>query len=517
VARSKSATESAFRTRTELSIPNFLDLGVDPRIVGRLEALGIKEPLPVQAATIPDALAGKDIYGQAPTGSGKTLAFGLPLVASSSEAAPGRPRALVLVPTRELADQVCGVLSSLLGNRSHRVVAVFGGSSYTAQRRALQRGVDIVVACPGRLEDLIARGTLALGDVRTVVLDEADRMVDMGFVKPVYRLIDQTTANRQLLMFSATDGAAVEAISRRYQNQPTRYQIEAEPNRSSEVTHLFWRAPRPERVKITAQLIAQHGRAFVFCRTKQSADRVARQLRAAGVDATPIHGNRSQPQRARALAAFATSRTRALVGTDVVARGIHIDDVPCVVHFDPPADAETYVHRSGRTGRVGNTGTVVSLVPDELRDDVRALQRVLGFPRTLTIPFQDGPPSSSSKKNGPSVSTASKHEVSTKPGKQNSPPYTKPGKQSSPPSSKRDGRTVAGRLTGTVKFFDSRRGYGFLSRPDGDDVFVHQSRVSGMGDGRANLAKGEQVSFQLATGRRGDEAHDVVIAGRRAS
>ena len=386
------ATESAFRTRTEFPILNFLDLGVDAGVVGRLDSLGINEPLPVQAATIPDALAGKDIYGQAPTGSGKTLAFGLPLVASSSGAAPGRPRALVLVPTRELADQVCDVLSSLLGTRSHRVVALFGGTSYTGQRRALQRGVDIVVACPGRLEDLIARGALALGDVRTVVLDEADRMVDMGFVKPVCRLIDQTAADRQLLMFSATDGSAVEAISRRYQNQPTRYQIDAEPNRSAEVTHLFWRTPRPERVKVTAQLIAEHGRAFVFCRTKQSADRVARQLRAAGVDATPIHGNRSQPQRARALAAFASSRTRALVGTDVVARGIHIDDVPCVVHFDPPADAETYVHRSGRTGRVGNTGTVVSLVPDEFRENIRALQRVLGFPRTLTVPFEDGPP-----------------------------------------------------------------------------------------------------------------------------
>jgi superfamily II DNA/RNA helicase len=506
------ATESAFRTRTELSILNFLDLGVDASVVGRLEALGIKEPLPVQAATIPDALAGKDIYGQAPTGSGKTLAFGLPLLASSSGAAPGRPRALVLVPTRELADQVCGVLSSLLGKRSHRVVAVFGGSSYTTQRRALQRGVDIVVACPGRLEDLIARGTVDLSDVRTVVLDEADRMVDMGFVKPVYRLIDQTTADRQLLMFSATDGKAVEAISRRYQNQPTRYQVEAEPNLSSEVTHLFWRAPRPERVKITAQLIAQHGRAFVFCRTKQSADRVARQLRAAGVDATPIHGNRSQPQRARALAAFASSRTRALVGTDVVARGIHIDDVPCVVHFDPPADAETYVHRSGRTGRVGNTGTVVSLVPDESRDDVRALQRVLGFPRTLTIPFQDGSPASSPRtQDGPPAD---------KPKKQDGPPTAKSKKRAGPGSSRasgRDGRTMAGRVTGTVKFFDSRRGYGFLSRPDGDDVFVHQSRVSGIGDGRASLAKGEQVSFQLATGRRGDEAHDVVIAGRRAS
>ncbi len=414
------------------------------------------------------------------------------------------------MPTRELADQVCGVLSSLLGSRSHRVTAVFGGTSYTPQRRALQRGVDIVVACPGRLEDLIARGELTLGDVKTVVLDEADRMVDMGFVKPVYRLIEQTASNRQLLMFSATDGSAVEAISRRYQNQPTRYQIDAEPNGSSEVTHLFWRTPRPERVKVTAQLIAQHGRAFVFCRTKQSADRVARQLRAAGVEATPIHGNRSQPQRARALAAFASSRTRALVGTDVVARGIHIDDVPCVVHFDPAGDAETYVHRSGRTGRVGNTGTVVSLVPDEARDDVRALQRVLGFPRTLTVPFQDGHASPVNRRDTPPAPPTKKRENT---------PTPKGSKREGPPSSPglTRRRPGPGRQTGTVKFFDARRGYGFLSRSDGDDVFVHQSGVSGSAQGRKSLTTGEQVSFELATGRRGEEARDVVIAGRRAT
>ncbi len=520
-----------------------MDLGVSASLVERLAALGIDQPLPVQSATIPDALAGKDVYGQAPTGSGKTLAFGLPLVAATSGSQPGRPRALVLVPTRELADQVAEVLGSLMGQRSKRVAAVYGGTGYTAQRRALQRGVDIVVACPGRLEDLVDQGVLSLGDVSIVVLDEADRMVDMGFVKPVCRLLDQTADHRQLLLFSATVGTAVEGISRRYQSHPSRYQIEGEPKDSTDVTHLFWRTPRPERVKVTAQLIAQHGRAFVFCRTKHSADRVARQLREAGVDATPIHGDRSQPQRARALAAFASSRTQALVGTDVVARGIHIDDVPCVVHFDPAGDAETYVHRSGRTGRVGGTGTVVSLVPDEMRDDVRALQRVLGFPRTLTVPFEDGPAPALTNGPRPAVSPdGPRSAVSTDrprrdgaPGRRDRPAPAASARRQRPADGPKRQRPAAapsrrqrsggpeqrrrpapsGRQTGTVKFFDARRGYGFLSRQGGTDIFVHQSRIEGGNDGRISLAKGEQVSFELAPGRRGEEAHNVIIAGRR--
>ncbi len=453
-------------------------MGVGARLARRIEALGITSPLPIQAATIPDALAGRDICGQAPTGSGKTLAFGVPLVSVTKGAVPGRPRALVLVPTRELAEQVCRVLMDLVDGPK-RVVALYGGTGYAPQRQALRRGVDIVVACPGRLEDLLAQGDLVLTDVRTVVLDEADRMVDMGFVRPVCRLVDQTAQGRQVLLFSATMGKEVNAISRRYQRDPTRCNVLPEASQAADVTHHFWNTPRVERVNITAELIARHGQAFVFCRTKRSADRVAKQLRAAGVQAAPIHGDRSQSQRAHALATFASRRTSALVATDVVARGIHVDDVPCVVHFDPATDVESYVHRSGRTGRVGSQGTVVSLVPEELRDDVRALQRSLGFAHGLTAPFADGAPPA----------------------------------RSAPTPQQRGAR----RMSGTVKFFDAKRGYGFLSIPDGPKVFVHHSKVQGNKGERRTLQKGDLVDFELAEGSRGQEAHNVSVARELAS
>jgi superfamily II DNA/RNA helicase len=474
-------------------ISSFLDLGVGAPLSQRLAHLGITDPLPIQVATIPEALSGRDICGQAPTGSGKTLAFGLPLVINATGAKPGRPTALVLVPTRELAEQVREVLASLLGSHAKRVVALYGGTSYGPQRQALRRGADIVVACPGRLEDLVARGDVNLSQVRIVVLDEADRMVDMGFLRPVCRLVDQTAQERQILLFSATMGKEVESISRRYQHNPARYEIEAEPSQADDVTHHFWRVPRTDRVTLTAQLVAQHGQAFVFCRTKHAADRVARQLGAAGVRSAPIHGDRSQHQRTRALAAFTSGQTHALVATDVVARGIHVDDVPCVVHFDPPGDAESYVHRSGRTGRAGNTGTVVSLVPVEQQGEVRALQRALGFPTELTAPFEEATPPFP---------------------RPSSPSPTKKEREASPKNSERAARhdATAAQLNGTVKFFDTRRGYGFLAAPDGSDVFVHHSKLHGRGPGRPFLRKGDRVVFELAAGRRGQEARNVKVA-----
>jgi superfamily II DNA/RNA helicase len=490
-----------FSTRTEFDIPTFLDLGVDARLSRHLGDLGITNPLPIQAATIPDALAGRDICGQAPTGSGKTLAFGLPLLAMASGAAPKLPKALVLVPTRELAEQVREVLTTLTGSKANRVVALYGGTGYEGQRKALRRGADIVVACPGRLEDLVARGDLRLREVHTVVLDEADRMVDMGFVRPVCRLLDQTAPGRQVLLFSATMDKEVEAISRRYQREPVHCEIDAEPSQARDVTHHFWRVDRAERVNLTAQLIAHHGQAFVFCRTKHGADRVARQLRAAGIDSAPIHGDRSQPQRARALASFADGRTRALVGTDVVARGIHVDDVPCVVHFDLPGDAESYVHRSGRTGRAGNTGTVVCLVPSDQQGEVRALQRDLGFPTTVTEPF-----------GAASTPSEPRRAPASAKGRERKQRHT-------PNDAVRSARLeeTRKRIRGTVNYFDPRRGYGFLATPDGTKVFVHHSTVHRTGSGRRFLRKGELVDFELADGRRGQEARNVKVAQKVGS
>ena len=365
---------------------SFSDLGVPARLVARLAQQGITSPFPIQEATVPDALAGRDVCGRAPTGSGKTIAFGLALAARAGSGTPRRPRALVLVPTRELAAQVRDEVAMLSGEGGRRVIAVYGGTGYGPSRRALDKGVDVVVACPGRLEDLLAQGALRLDDVRTVVLDEADRMVDMGFYPVVRRLLDQTAPDRQILLFSATIGKEVEAIIREYLRDPARHDVMGDESSVGEVAHLFWRASREQRVELTARLVKEHGRAVVFCRTKRGADRVARQLGAAGVRAVAIHGDRTQGQRQRALDAFADGKAHALVATDVAARGIHIEELPCVVHFDLPADPTDYVHRSGRTGRAGNAGTVVSLVTEEHHSTVRGLQRALGLNEGLDAP-----------------------------------------------------------------------------------------------------------------------------------
>jgi superfamily II DNA/RNA helicase len=431
------------------------------------------------------------------------------MVAAATSARSGAPHGLVLVPTRELAEQVRHALASLMGSGSSRILAVYGGTGYSEQRRALRRGVDIVVACPGRLEDLLAQGDLTLSDVSMVVLDEADRMVDMGFLRPVCRLLDQTRKDRQILLFSATLDGEVASLSRRYQRHPVRHEIL--PERTAQVvTHEFWRSPRPDRVGITAQLIAQHGQAFVFCRTKRGADRVAQQLRAAGVEAAPIHGDRSQPQRTRALASFKAGKTLALVATDVVARGIHIDDVPCVVHFDPASDATNYVHRSGRTGRLGQPGMVVSLVPNELHDEVRELQRALGFRGELTLPFSGHLVGTAPEPRVPSSPTSNTRRPSSTPAPRRSGRPTADRRARQAPAAARHRVNSDGPVTGTVKFFDTSRGFGFLSHPDGSEVFVHHSTIRG--SNKRVLRTGDRVQFELAFGRRGHEARNVISA-----
>jgi superfamily II DNA/RNA helicase len=376
----------------------------------------------------------------------------------------------VLVPTRELATQVHDVIGGLLGHDRKRVVSIFGGTGYRDQIRALHNGVNIVVACPGRLEDLIERGDVRLDDVTTVVLDEADRMADMGFLPVVRRLLDQTAAKRQVLLFSATIGREVESIIRTYQHDPVRVAIEATEEAKGDVAHHFWKVDRSERVAITAKLIQQHGQAFVFCRTKRGADRVVKQLQAHGVRAVPMHGDRTQGQRERALDSFAKGKADALVATDVVARGIHVDALPCVVHFDPPTDHVDYVHRSGRTGRAGHTGTVVSLVTPEQHKEVRGVQHALGLEPGLLAPFSVPMPT---------------------------------------PSAASGGASQSRKLTGTVKFFNTARGYGFVEHHGGEDLFLHHSQVEG--DARNGIAPGSSVEFTIGTGRRGDEAQNVKV------
>jgi superfamily II DNA/RNA helicase len=498
---------------------SFAELGVSPDLCALLEQRDISEPFPIQSATIADGLAGRDICGRAPTGSGKTLAFGLVIAARDRRARPRSPRALVLVPTRELAVQVQKELSSLVGHGARGAVAIYGGVGYGPQRQALNKGASIVVACPGRLEDLVAHNDVDLSDVDLVVVDEADRMADMGFLPSVRRLLDATSPTRQTLLFSATLDRDVDALVQRYQNDPARHEVGADPHDEGDVSHLFWRVERDERIAVTADLITRHGRSMVFCRTRHGADRVVRQLAAAGVQAEAIHGSRSQAQRERALGAFMAGRVQALVATDVAARGIHVDDVACVIHFDPPPDAKDYTHRSGRTGRAGASGIVVCLVSNDTVGAVRTIQKELGFDGSFGRPGeQPVMPRRPARREPPLVREepvpAAPRE--RRPAPREVHPVAARDQRPAAPA-KRDSRRPDGRrpqhragsakMFGTVKFFHPGKGFGFLSRKGGDDVFVHFSGIDGAGF--RNLVAGQSVEFELVPGRKGDEARNV--------
>ena len=364
----------------------FAHLGLPEPLVRELAKRGIVETFPIQAATIPDALAGKDVSGKAPTGSGKTLAFGLPLLARVEKAVPHRPKAMILAPTRELAEQIKQELAPLARAAGRSVHAVYGGVSYGPQKSALRKGVDVLVATPGRLEDLIEQRSVNLGQVNVVVVDEADRMADMGFMPAVKRLLDQTAKRRQTLLFSATLDGDIAVLSRAYQHDPIRHDAGAVESEALDARHHFWLVQHHDRVRHTADLIETAGSSIVFTRTRHGADRLAKQLGALGVGAVAMHGGRSQAQRNRALHEFASGRAQALIATDVAARGIHIDAVASVVHFDPPADSKDYLHRSGRTARAGATGTVVSLVTGEQRRNVRRIQQDLDLQAPIEAP-----------------------------------------------------------------------------------------------------------------------------------
>jgi superfamily II DNA/RNA helicase len=453
----------------------FADLGVSPALVATLHARGIDAPFPIQALSVADGLAGRDLCGRAPTGSGKTLAFGIPLATRLHRSQPHRPRGLVLVPTRELAAQVSGELTWLGRATKLRVTAVYGGAGYQQQIKALRRGVDVLVACPGRLADLIDRGEADLSAVDMVVLDEADRMADMGFLPAVRALLDQTPSTRQTLLFSATLDGAVDGIVRDYQHDPVRHELPVEPEDASLVQHRFWRVARDARVAVTADIIAQAGATIVFCRTKHGSDGVAKKLARHGVRVDTIHGNRTQGQRERALKAFATGRVDALIATDVAARGIHVDDVACVVHYDPPADEKDYTHRSGRTARAGASGIVVSLVQPDQERTVKRMQRTLDLP----VGFTAAGPERVLATPAPLIAIVAEPEAEP---------------------------SATFELRGRVKFFDTKRGFGFIARPGDEDLFVHHSALEVPGH---RLKEGQPVAFAIEPGRRGDEARRV--------
>ena len=361
---------------------SFADLGVPSNLVERLAARGITEAFPIQEAALPDALAGRDVVGKAVTGSGKTLAFGLPLMARLGKARPRKPLGLVLVPTRELAAQVQKELANLTDDRGRRVICIYGGTSYNVARKALNFGVDVVVACPGRLEDMLEQGAFDLSEITTVIVDEADRMADMGFLPAVRRIMSATPRDRHVMLFSATMGPDVTSLVKEFTHDAAIHDVVGE-EAPSDVDHFFWRVPRDQRPQYTADIIAEYERGLVFTRTKHGADRLARQLEERGISAVPLHGDRTQAQRERALRSVKSGQVQVLVATDVAARGIHIDLLPVVIHYDPPAAANDYLHRSGRTGRAGATGVVISLVGEDAMGQVKRLQRALGVPMSI--------------------------------------------------------------------------------------------------------------------------------------
>jgi superfamily II DNA/RNA helicase len=364
----------------------FASLGVPAPLVAALAEAGITAPFPVQAATLPDAMAGHDILGRAQTGSGKTLGFCLPLAArlADGHTMACRPRGLVLVPTRELAAQVQAVLSPLAHSMGLSATAIFGGTSQNPQVAALHNRTDIVIACPGRLADLIEQGHCHLGDVEISVLDEADHMADLGFLPVVRRLLDATPRDGQRLLFSATLDGAVDVLARRFLSRPARHEVDAVSS-SPEVTHHLLTVTPTDRVGVLATLASGEARVLIFTRTKHGASRLARQLARAGTPAAELHGNLAQGARTRNLAAFASGAVRALVATDIAARGIHVDGIDLVIHADPPAEHKAYVHRSGRTARGGAGGTVVTVQTAAQAAEVRTLLRQAGIsPRAAT-------------------------------------------------------------------------------------------------------------------------------------
>jgi superfamily II DNA/RNA helicase len=354
----------------------FGDLGVDDRIVEALQRVGIIHAFPIQAMTLPVALTGHDIIGQAKTGTGKTLGFGIPLlqrVASPGEdgyddlEAPGAPQALVVAPTRELAVQVSGDLDTAAKLRSVRVLTVYGGRAYEPQIEALKRGVDVVVGTPGRLLDLSQQGHLRFGHVRTLVLDEADEMLDLGFLPDVEKIIAQTPAGRQTMLFSATMPGAVVTLARRYMTQPTHIRA-ADPDDTGATVkataQFVYRAHALDKVEMLARILQAEGRGLtiIFSRTKRTAAKVADELAERGFASAAIHGDLGQGAREQALRAFRNGKVDVLVATDVAARGIDVEDVTHVINYQCPEDEKTYLHRIGRTGRAGNTGTAVTFV-----------------------------------------------------------------------------------------------------------------------------------------------------------
>ncbi|MGH3692779.1 MAG: DEAD/DEAH box helicase [Pseudonocardiaceae bacterium] len=382
-----------------------------------LDRQGLTTAFPIQAATLPDALAGRDVLGRGRTGSGKTLAFAIPTVTALAHSGlrrtAGHPRSLVLVPTRELADQVAETFAPLAAKLGQRITTIYGGVGQGRQVSALRGGIDVLIACPGRLEDLLGQGHVHLDEVEVTVLDEADHMADLGFLPAVRRLLDRTPAGTQRLLFSATLDSAVDVLVRRYLNDPVVHSVDPPVAPASGMEHHVFTVEHADKPSVIRELASGQRRSLLFTRTKHGARKLAKQLTIAGLPAVELHGDLSQNIRARNLAAFSDGTARVLVATDIAARGIHVDEIGLVVHVDPPAECKAYLHRSGRTGRAGAEGLVITLSTPEQLKQVRALTRLAGIrpvvarirpgaeqiaaltgpPAALVVPSEAAPPS----------------------------------------------------------------------------------------------------------------------------
>jgi superfamily II DNA/RNA helicase len=370
---------------------SFEELGVADELVAVLASQGIKAPFPVQAITIPDAIAGRDVCGKAKTGSGKTLAFGLPLLMRLSPPSPRRPRGLVLVPTRELAIQVAEVLEPLAEAMGKRAVVLYGGADIERQIKKLNKGVDVVIATPGRLIDLSDRGEVSVADVEVAVLDEADRMADMGFLPQVDWVLRRIEKPHQTMLFSATLDGDVDRLVRRHLTDSVRHEVASARVTVDLMEHRFLRVHQMDKVKVAAAICQGASKVLVFVRTKRGADRLVEQLQREHVRAAAIHGDLRQSSREKALLDFTSSKLPVLVATDVAARGLDIEDVDVVVHYDPPEDHKAYLHRSGRTARAGGKGVVATLILWDQVLDVERIQKRLGLVAPMDEIFSNDP------------------------------------------------------------------------------------------------------------------------------
>ena len=375
-----------------MTINKWADLGVDPNIIQSLSERGINEPFPIQELTIPDALKSSDVCGKAKTGSGKTLAFGIPTIQNLAQSDTRTiPRGLILVPTRELATQVKEELDPLCNCKSLTVAAIYGGANIDEQIKNIQDGVDIVVATPGRMIDLLEREEIVLQSLEVVVLDEADRMADMGFLPQVEWILRRVQRKHQTLLFSATLDGVVNTLIQRYQDQPIMHEVETKEITVEEMTHRFLHVHQRDKVKVAAAIARTVSRTLIFSNTKAGCDRLVKQLLTEGIRSQAIHGDLRQNIREKALARFAAGKLPVLVATDVAARGIHVDGVEVVIHYDPPSDHKTYLHRSGRTARAGTDGLVVTLSLWDEELIVKRLQKRIGLDMELVEMFSNDP------------------------------------------------------------------------------------------------------------------------------